>query len=36
LATAQKESGKVVFWDHFTIFGHEIVAQELQKRLELQ
>ncbi|MBI5248770.1 MAG: SGNH/GDSL hydrolase family protein [Desulfomonile tiedjei] len=33
LAGAQKESGKLVFWDHYTIFGHEIAAQNLQKRL---
>jgi hypothetical protein len=33
LVSAQKESGKLIFGDHFTFFGHEVVAQTLESAL---
>lgn len=33
LITAQRQTGKLVFGDHYTLFGHEVAAQTLQKAL---
>ncbi|MBM4327649.1 MAG: SGNH/GDSL hydrolase family protein [Deltaproteobacteria bacterium] len=33
LARAQKETGKFIFGDHFTFFGHEVVAKTLNSAL---
>lgn len=30
MVSAQKESGKLIFGDHFTFFGHEVVAKTLE------
>ncbi|MEW6112357.1 MAG: SGNH/GDSL hydrolase family protein [Thermodesulfobacteriota bacterium] len=33
MVSAQKESGKLIFGDHFTFFGHEVVAKTLESAL---
>lgn len=34
LITAQRQTGKFVFGDHYTLFGHEVAAEALQTALE--
>ncbi len=36
LAAAQKDSGKKVFGDHYSMFGHETVAAALGRAVELR
>jgi hypothetical protein len=35
LVTAQKDTGKRVFGDHYTFFGHQVVAEALNRALNL-